>query len=169
MSNELNDYLYNLTVVFSGETVDGRAAGLAASAVQAYLREVGRLAESARASAQPSNHVGEEGKRMEFDVTVTAVISRDNEWGTTHITKMITKEGNVLTWFKSNGEPLEIGAELRISGTVKSHGEFKGVKQTIVSRCTVWTEEAIKADAEKKAKKTEREAKKAAKAAKEAR
>ncbi len=169
MSIELNDYLYNLTVVFSGETVDSRAAGLAASAVSAYLREVGRVAELARRQAAPSQHVGEVGKRMDFEVTIVGVISREGDWGTTHITKMVTKEGNDLTWFQSSGEPLEVGASHRISGTVKSHGEFKGMKQTVVSRCVVWSEEGIKAADEKAAKKAAREAKKAAKTQKEVR
>lgn len=164
----LNDYFFNLTVVLGGESIDVRGMGLAASAVSVYLREIGRQAEAAiRAKAQANSvHVGEVGKRSDFDVTVTGVISKDGQWGTTHITKMLTKEGNVLTWFASSGSPLEVGQSFRITGTVKDHGEFQGVKQTIVSRCTVWTEEGIKEAEEKKAKKAAREAKKAEKAAK---
>lgn len=167
-SETLSDYLYNLTVVCGGN-VDARGAGLACSAVSAYLREVGRKAElAARAKALAgSQFVGDAGKRLDLDnVVVVKVVSRDSQWGTTHIHTLLTQDGNALTWF-GTAAPLQIGATLgRITATVKKHEVYNGTNITVVSRVTVWTEEGIAQANEKAAKKAAREAKRAAKAAK---
>jgi hypothetical protein len=67
---------------------------------------------------------------------------------------------------------MKIGEEYQITGTVKKHDEYKGVKQTVITRVTVWTEAgreqariAAEAKAEKAAAKAERAAVKEAKAA----
>lgn len=169
-SETLSDYFYNLTVVCGGSSVDARSAGLACSAVSAYLREVGRKAElAARAKALAgSQFVGEVGKRIDLDnVVVVKVVSRDSQWGTTHIHTLITQDGNALTWF-GTAAPLEVGATLgRITATVKKHEVYNGANITVVSRVTVWTEAGIQEANEKAAKKAAREAKKAAKAPKQ--
>ena len=55
--------------------------------------------------------------------------------------------------------------EYRVKATPKSHGEFRGTKQTVLSRVEVLTDEQAAALEAKEAKKAERAAKKAAKAA----
>ncbi len=155
-----NDYFHNLTVVCSQLTVDSRGTGLAASAVSVYLREIGRQA--AAKATTPSTHIGTVGERLELDVTVTRIHSRDSNYGTTHITGLVTKEGNALTWFCS-GAPLEVGKSYHVSATVKKHDDFRGIKQTVVARVTTWTDEAIEAVRLKAEKKAAKAAKKASK------
>jgi uncharacterized OB-fold protein len=45
--------------------------------------------------------------------------------------------GNVLVWFTSSAPEVEIGDRVRLTGTVKRHGEYQGVRQTVMTRCKV--------------------------------
>jgi hypothetical protein len=42
-------------------------------------------------------------------------------------------EGNVFVWVTST-KSYGVGLKLRIMGTVKEHQEYKGVKQTVLTR-----------------------------------
>jgi hypothetical protein len=44
---------------------------------------------------------------------------------------------NVITWFTSSNVTAEEGAEYLLSATIKSHNEYKGEKQTIITRAKV--------------------------------
>jgi hypothetical protein len=43
-------------------------------------------------------------------------------------------QGNAAVWF-SSGRALKIGKTYEIKATVKEHGEYNGIKQTVLSRC----------------------------------
>jgi hypothetical protein len=74
------------------------------------------------------------------------------------------KVGDVV--YGPDSELVEYGWRVVINGTVKRHDERDGIKQTILGRCTVWTEAGIAEEQAKQARKAAREAKKAAKATK---
>lgn len=46
-------------------------------------------------------------------------------------------DGNVFTWKTQKGIALERGAAVNLSGTVKEHTEYKGERQTVLTRCKV--------------------------------
>jgi hypothetical protein len=171
-STQLNDYLYNLSVATSLETIDRRLQGIVASAIAYYQRESGlaaeRKAELERTKA--SQHVGTKGERIQqIPVTLLFTKSYENQFGPGWMHKFIDAQGNVLVWFGSNDlEGAAPGDKMTIAASVKDHSERDGVKQTIITRVTKWTEEGLKLEAEKQAKKAAREAKKAAKLAQQA-
>ena len=45
--------------------------------------------------------------------------------------------GNVFTWAASSHQDLEIGHVYTVLGTIKDHSEYKGTKQTVLSRCAI--------------------------------
>lgn len=128
------DYLWNLRVVSHEELLEQRQLGIAASLVPAYQREMGKEAEArAAAATSPSKHLGKEKERIEFTGTVLSVFERGNDFGITYITKFQDEHGNRLVWFASRS--LEEGRSYKVKGTVTKHSEFKGVKETTVTRC----------------------------------
>lgn len=164
-----SDYEHNLYVATVQSLVEYRTAGITASLIPYYLREVERqvLREKERVSMGDSKHMGAEGERLKMLVAkLLRVHTSEGFYGTTYILKLITNEGNVITWFTSANPELAVGAEVMLDGTVKKHGEYNGVKETVLSRCTIYTEQGRRSAEEKAAKKAAREAKKAAKAAK---
>jgi len=57
-------------------------------------------------------------------------------WFTTFLYEFTTEDGNILIWKTSKW--LDDEKEFKtVSGTVKAHNEFRGVKQTELTRCKV--------------------------------
>lgn len=85
-------------------------------------------------------------------------------------TDYVLKEGsNVIEKFLVEYKEMAVEPgekEYLITGTVKKHDERNGVKQTVMSRCTLWTDQGRETNEAKLARKAAREAKKVAKAAK---
>jgi hypothetical protein len=133
-ADQLGDYLYNLVVVSSQEAVPGRHLGLLCSLLATYAKETAQI--TPRASQQPSRHLGEVGNKGTWQAKVTAILPRENSWGATWLVKFDV-EGSTLTWWASNPPDCEVGDEVEVKGTVKGLGEFKGQKETTVTRCKV--------------------------------
>jgi hypothetical protein len=129
------DYIHNLQAILSLEESPLHRIGLITSAVGMYVRSIS--AEKEKASLPVSNWVGEEKERIEFgDVTVIFTILREGDFGVTNILKFRTAEGNVLTWFASRDQRLEVGDSLAdFVGTVKKHDQYRDEKATIITRC----------------------------------
>jgi hypothetical protein len=161
-----DDYEHNLYVATTQPAITPRLAGITASLIPYHLRNVERMTE--RATAVESQHVGIVGERSDFVVKTLKVIPIETDYGTSFLHKFITADGNLLTWFASTNPEVEIGKEYQITAMVKKHDEYKGVKQTGVSRVVVWTEEGRRQAEEKAAKKAEKEAKKAERESKRA-
>lgn len=138
MLNDLdnrNDYLHNLWVVMNQPVVTWKTAGLAASFLPWFQRETGRAA-TAKLQKATSEHVGEVKGKVELTVTVESHKLVEGFYGTKLLHKMVDESGNVLVWWCSGKGDLEVGKTYRIKGTVKSHDEYNGVKQTTLLRVT---------------------------------
>lgn len=98
------------------------------------------IADAALASLEPESHseyLGEIKERLrDLKVTLTASRSFEGFYGTSFIYTFMCDE-NVLVWMTSSCKDIEVGEEVFLTGTVKSHEEYKGVKQTKLSRCII--------------------------------
>lgn len=134
---EDNNYMHNLKVACALEYTSFKNLGILASLFPTYNRELARqtkIRKEAEAAAM-SKHVGTIGQRIEFKVaTVACITSWETQWGVTKVFKITDTEGNVYTWKTSNWLPDSIDT---IKGTVKEHKEFRGTKQTELTRCKV--------------------------------
>lgn len=144
-----NDYLRNMRTIAQASVVDSRLAGIAASMLTAQENERKRIErEAAKARAaeldKASQFVGTVGQREVFVVTIERVIDcGEGQFGQSYLYLMRDAAGNCLKWF-STGEGLEEGKAYTIKGTVKSHEEYKGTKQTMLSRCAEYVPPAPK-------------------------
>ncbi len=133
-SPDLNDYMRNLTVLTVGDSFDPKYAGLVASIAPAYAREVGRELE--RKASRNSVHVGVVKARQSFTLTVTGVKTFDGDYGVRSLVTFVDVAGNQLKWWTSETD-LEPGKTYTGKATVKAHEEYKGVKQTLLTRATL--------------------------------
>jgi hypothetical protein len=62
-----------------------------------------------------------------------------------HIVKFIADSGDRFTWFSSSGFNGLQGDHVTLTGTVKKHDEYKGIKQTILTRCKFTINEEVTA------------------------
>ena len=134
-----NSYQQNLWVIIKNGTVGPRHAGFAASIVPYYERAMGQEAEQVdyKARAAASQHVGQVKQRLTFSATVERRSSFEGRFGMTYIYKFRCSAGNALTWFASRDQGIAKGDVVTLTGTVKKHDDYKGEKQTILTRCKI--------------------------------
>jgi hypothetical protein len=134
-----SDYEHNILVVAEAEVMESRSAGLAASIVGVFLQHKAREAERLvkEAAQKDSQHIGAVGdKLVNLPVTMIGFNTSAGNYGDTYIYRMLTDDGNVLTWFASNPQEVEIGGKMLLkTATVKKHDAFRGVALTVVTRC----------------------------------
>lgn len=134
---ENNNYMHNLKVACALGYDTGRNFGIIASLFPTWNRDLEKKAEAKRReeAAKASEHVGEIGKRVKLQIAeVAALTSWETKFGITVVYKITGTDGNVYTW--KTGADIPEGAK-EIIGTVKAHNEFRGVKQTELTRCRV--------------------------------
>lgn len=114
--NDDNDYKRNLGRALRSEIVREKHAGLVASAVSAWAREMEFELERRKraASLAGSAYVGEVGKRLKWvaatkrkpateglTLTVLSLKTWESDWGVTHFYKFVDGAGNLVVWFAS--------------------------------------------------------------------
>lgn len=132
-----NDYIYNLRVILSTGTVEFKRRAYVASAVASYQRYVGKLAEfkKEQENKKESNWVGQVGERLKgLSLTVKSSRGMESRFGVTILYKMEDENGNLFAWFSSGGKELEVNETYTLDATVKNHNEFKGIKETQITR-----------------------------------
>lgn len=107
-----------------------------ASAVAGYLKHLDREAKKVIDSKilRVNGTVGTIKKREDFNVVLESVITTSGFYGATYITKFRKDTGETLVLFASNPIDADVGDSLTIKATVKKFDEFKGWKQTIITR-----------------------------------
>ena len=132
-------YNQNLVALVKSDVLLHNHRGLVASAFSGYLREQRTLAEAkARAQRPPSEYVGTIGQTglvLEAEVIFTKQI--EGNYGTSTLISFVTDKGEVCKWFASGAWDLEKGERITIRGSVKDHQEYRGEKQTVLTRCKI--------------------------------
>jgi hypothetical protein len=127
------DFGHNVTTVIADDQVKHRSFGIAAAAVMVYKRDQEKAIEQEKAKAGINNeHVGSIKDRTEFKLTVTGIKAFEGQFGTTFLHSMIDEDGHIFKWFGSYD--LDEGKTYTGKWTIKDHDEWKGMKQTIITR-----------------------------------
>lgn len=95
----------------------------------------------AHSEKTPSEYVGNVGEKVEKVVTLTRVNWFETHFGyygqTVGIYVFEDENKNVIVWKTATGPDMEIGSTVTISGKVKELNEYKGTKQTVLTRCKI--------------------------------
>lgn len=96
--------------------------------------------------AKESNHYGNVGDKVQMELELVRVSFFDTFYGSTTVYTMKDNDGNLFVWKTTScldrivdGEckPILKGEHFTLKGTVKEHSEYKGEKQTVLTRCKV--------------------------------
>lgn len=146
-----DDYTNNLQVFLKAEDIPENGLGILVSAVPYYNNLIAREAEQRKLEeASNSKFIGNIGQRLTVDIATVRLLNiYDGYYGSTWRYQIIDAQGNVFMWDASNsiwdtfrvkdslnGDVVE-GLPLQLVGTVKKHDEFRGIKQTWLTRCRV--------------------------------
>jgi len=130
-----NDFEKNLKTILSKTEVALRFTGFITAAYPCYSRAVER--EMVKKAEANSNHLGAIKDRVTCNVKVTGLRFIEGYRFSSTLISMIDDQGNVLKWFASNPPELEIGRHYTLTGTVKAHDEWRGTKNTVLTRCKI--------------------------------
>jgi hypothetical protein len=133
--------MHNLKVASGKDYISGRNIGIICSIVVAYQRAKAAEIRKAKQKAEndKSEYVGSIGDRIEITVKEFSIVtSWDNCFDrmnvtTTYLYTIIDNNDNIFTWKTSK----RIDCVASLKGTVKAHTEFRGTKQTELTRCKV--------------------------------
>lgn len=134
-----NDYLYNLRVACTLETVTYRTMGLVASLIPTYKREVEQEEiKRQERKTKRRGHVGAVKERRGFPgLLVVGVSSHDGQYGMMTLVRFENAEGDLLLWWASGDftEEYEVGDSYDVTATVKAHDHHEEFgNQTILTR-----------------------------------
>lgn len=85
--------------------------------------------------ASRSEWIGEEKEKIELTVIVKDIHGYESKYGYSKIYTFETPEGCILKWFTATNPAIDTEDTMIMSATVKEHSEYKGEKQTLVTRC----------------------------------
>jgi len=135
-------YEANLAAVLRGQAVDARHLGLAVSAIPAHQRLLDqRQADTAHQDAVAAayvDHVGVVGDKITLTGTVRTAIRVDGfTYHSPDSILLILDAGPAvlkMTTAASWAYQVKVGDPLTVTGTVKAHTVWNGVKQTVLTR-----------------------------------
>lgn len=132
-----SDYAWNLRTIARNRVVIEKQRDLWVSAVIAYRKATNTRIERMKAPKRLSVHLGTVGGKIRVNIAkIEKVRFFDNDFGGTWFVAARTVEGASVSWTQSTN-PDRDSREGWVTATVKSHGDFKGHKQTKLSRVSV--------------------------------
>ena len=131
-------YYNNLKTILANEYVPLDKLGLLVSAPKAISRyyEFKKMQEEKEKLAKSSNYIGEVGEKISVNfVSGREVTCCETQFGLLHIYEFKDANGNTVVWKTSSGKDIpENGV---VTGTVKAHEEYDGIKQTVILRAKI--------------------------------
>lgn len=134
------EFINNVQVILKDGYVEWHNLGFLCYLPEGYFKYIQKEIEKAKRIEvdEKSNHFGEVGKRYK-DINVyrmEMLTCFDTQYGCMYIYKIVLDSGDILIWKTSNWVDDYVKAQ-SITFTVKEHSEYKGIKQTEVTRCKV--------------------------------
>lgn len=135
-----SEYVLNMKTALSSDSVEPRHFGLVVSAPQAWARHQEQTLIREREKSEHVNEfIGNVKERITVKIKVKSVRYLQSAYGSTTLYTMVSNTGHMFKWFASDDKlgdqpTTEFQA---ITGTVKKHEEFNGIKSTVLTRCKV--------------------------------
>ena len=151
--DEINksSYLFNIRQIIDAEYCTGRHFGFLASLIPSYSKsEYKRLLDSKNGNTKVSNYVGNVGDKINVKATYLNSYNYGTQFGSSYIHLFVDDNGNVFKWSTnsklefilkdsnsklSQSYCLDKGATIQLTGKIKIHSEYRGQKQTVLTRC----------------------------------
>lgn len=131
-------YYNNLKVIVANEYAPLNKLGFLVSipkAIDRYKEEMRKQEEREKLAAE-SNYIGSVGEKISANfVSGREVACCETQFGLLHIYEFKDANGNTLVW--KSGSSKNIPESGTVTGTVKSHEEYNGVRQTVILRAKI--------------------------------
>lgn len=140
-AEEISEFEHNLKVACASDFVTFRTKGIVAALLPTYRRAMKSRAPApaspsppAQAARPPSEWFGIVGETAEFTLRVTDVREITTDFGPMNLVSFEDASGNVAKTFTKNAKfDVKPSEWVVVKAKVKSHGEYRGVKETMLS------------------------------------
>lgn len=134
LDGDRNEYTHNVVTLATDGYGDYKAAGVAASIVRIYDNHLNRNKNVC--STNMPGYIGEVGKTIVGNVTLISNDVRTGSFGEYNLITMKASTGETLVTM-GRFDPGLPGRTFKLKAKVKSHEEYRGVKQTHVNFCKI--------------------------------
>ena len=141
-----SDFTHNVCTVLQQTCVDCKYTKLLYFVPTFYLNKIKWEARKQEAEAKKqafmatlsNEYAGDVGDKITTEATVERVTGFDGQYGYMYVYNFKDVQGRVLVWFTSKAlMTVNEGDTITIKGTIKNLNEYKGIKQTVLTRCKV--------------------------------
>lgn len=123
-----SEFVYNAQIVAKSSTLELRQLGFMAAIVGMKYREETKL------SSVKNEFYGNVGDKITIKVKLVKAVS--SQFSVRH--EFQDDEGHFFTWFSSLKDYREhLGKTVEVKATIKAHNEFRGMKQTLLTRAKI--------------------------------
>lgn len=129
-----NDFIAAVQSLIQLDSVPARFFGYAAGIVPFYQNSQRQQKEAVDVLNQ---HFGEIKDRLDMTLTLKTERTFEGSYGITHIYTFLDAHNRTVVWFASRNMGFEVDETIVAAATIKNHSEYKGVKQTNVTRLKV--------------------------------
>lgn len=136
--NNNSDYINNLQVLANNEYINYKETGILCSFMVCYYKVQEHEQKQKKQTEQIKNeYVGTVGEKIQTELTLKNEFNFETQWGISHIYIFKDAEGHEYKWNSSKSIETEKQEKAIIKGTIKAQEEYKGIKQTILTRCKI--------------------------------
>lgn len=137
-----SDFTHNVCTVLQQTCVKRIYANYMYFIPTFYVNKVkwdARRARAEQAKKELNNeYAGAVGDKITTEATLTGYSTFDGYYGLMYVYNFKDVQGRMLVWFTSKAlTAVNDGDTITIKGTVKKLSEYKGIKQTVLTRCKV--------------------------------
>jgi hypothetical protein len=136
-TSESSDFFSNLKALIKLEAVGVKYFGYLAGAVSAYYKSLTKKVERETEKLLNEYRAEPTGTRIKSEVKVKFASTCEGYYGTSYIYSFLDSEGRTLSTFSTRTLQLQTGDEVLLTGTIKKFQEYKGTKQTVLTRVKV--------------------------------
>lgn len=114
---------------------DGTLSWVGLSIIDDYLKDIKRKWETENAPA--TEWYGNVKDVVELTVTLKTIRGFNGTFGWNNVFTFEDDQGHQFIWRTSAYSSAQEGDEVTLKGTIKAHSEYKGIKQTELTRCRI--------------------------------
>lgn len=128
-----NEYIENLQKILVGkEYMDRKFINYI---LYSYILILNKKKAEQDKNKKPSEYVGEVGQKINTTLTVAKAMKFDGYYGISYMYIMEDPSNNIFVW--NTQKELEEDTTYNVRGVIKGYKEYKGVKQTVITRCRI--------------------------------
>lgn len=137
-----SEFNVNLHILCKRGTAVGRDLGMLCYLPEMLMKTIAKQIEDAARNkaqkelAQKSQYVGNLKERLTLELDLVRMIwLGSSQFGDSYLYSFSDAQGNVIVWKTGVEYGIQAGSKVKLVGTVKEQSEYRGVKQTSLTRC----------------------------------